>query len=308
MKKLVWFNSALLSQHAKGNKMKKLITLLLVSMMALASVSAEAGQRMGGGKSMGEQSSNVTKRQAAPPAQKTPPMAASAPAPARPWGAMLGGLAAGLGLAWLASSLGLGEAFGNIMMALLIGAVVLAAIGWFMRKRMMNHPHALAYQGNNTPSSNMFNPYNQPTRFSSGSMIGSALGTTSTWNIPTDFDVVGFESAAKQNFILLQSAWDRADMAILSNMLTEIMLKEMQQQIARRNVNELHRTAVISVSAKLLGIEETASNYMASVEFSGVLQETVGVDPEAFEEVWNMTKSKVNGGWMLAGIQTREII
>jgi hypothetical protein len=35
-------------------------------------------------------------------------------APKRPWGAMLGGLAAGLGLAWLAHSLGLGAGFGNI--------------------------------------------------------------------------------------------------------------------------------------------------------------------------------------------------
>ena len=95
--------------------MKKLISILLVSMMALASVSAEAGNRLGGGKSVGQQSSNVSKKQAAPPAQATPPTAAPAPAPARPWGAMLGGLAAGLGLAWLASSLGLGEAFGNII-------------------------------------------------------------------------------------------------------------------------------------------------------------------------------------------------
>ena len=90
--------------------------------MAFASMSAEASKRMGGGKSVGQQSSNVSKKQSAPPAQATPPMAT--PAPSRPWGAMLGGLAAGLGLAWLASSLGMGEAFGNIMMALLIGAVV----------------------------------------------------------------------------------------------------------------------------------------------------------------------------------------
>ena len=125
--------------------MKKLISILLVSMMALASVSAEAGNRLGGGKSVGQQSSNVSKKQAAPPAQAAPPQAA--PAPARPWGAMLGGLAAGLGLAWLASSLGMGEAFGNIIMVLLIGAVALGVIGWFMRKRSMTSRSNLAYQG-----------------------------------------------------------------------------------------------------------------------------------------------------------------
>ena len=67
--------------------------------MAFASMSAEASKRMGGGKSVGQQSSNVSKKQSAPPAQATPPMAT--PAPSRPWGAMLGGLAAGLGLARL---------------------------------------------------------------------------------------------------------------------------------------------------------------------------------------------------------------
>ncbi len=282
--------------------MKKLITILLISMMAFASISAEASKRMGGGKSVGQQSSNVSKKQAAPPAQATPPMAA--PAPNRPWGAMLGGLAAGLGLAWLASSLGMGEAFGNIMMALLIGAVVLGAIGWFMRKRMnTSNENNLAYQGNNAPSSNMFNPYNQPTRFSSGSMIGSALATT-TWTIPAGFDVAGFESAAKQNFTLLQDAWDRADTATLGNMMTDTMLTEIQQQIASRDATQEYRTAVISLAVKLLGIEETDVNYIASVEFTGTIQDTVGAEAEAFEEVWNMTKSKSIGGWLLAGIQT----
>ena len=237
--------------------MKKLITILLISMMAFVSVIAEAGnKRLGGGKSVGHQSSNVTQKQAAPPAQHTPPVAAPAPAPKAPWGAMLGGLAAGLGLAWLASSLGMGAALGNIMMALLIGAVVL----------------------------------------------GSAL-TTTTWTIPAGFDVVGFEAAAKQNFVLLQGAWDRADIATLNDMMTDTMSKEIQQQLTSRDATQPYRTAVISLVVKLLGIEETEFNYVASVEFTGTIQDTVGAVPEAFEEVWNMTKSKPTGGWLLAGIQ-----
>jgi predicted lipid-binding transport protein (Tim44 family) len=276
--------------------MKKLITMLLVSMLAF-SMSAEAGKRLGGGKSVGQQSTNVTKKQAAPPAQATPPAAAPAPAPGRPWGAMLGGLAAGLGLAWLASSLGFGEAFGNIMMVLLIGVIVLAAVGWFMRKRMMTSSGNLAWQGPQAGPE-----VTQPKRFLGESMTGSALATT-TWTIPAGFDAAGFESVAKQNFVSLQAAWDSADIATLGNMMTEPMLKEMQQQIAQRNANQENRTAVISVSAKLLGIEETDVNYVASVEFTGSIQDTVGAEPEAFEEVWNMTKSKSAGGWVLAGIQ-----
>jgi predicted lipid-binding transport protein (Tim44 family) len=81
---------------------------------------------------MGQQSSNVTQREAAPSAPPRPQertnaarshrqrRATPAAAPKKPWGAMLGGLAAGLGLAWLASSLGLGEGFGQFLLIALL--------------------------------------------------------------------------------------------------------------------------------------------------------------------------------------------
>jgi predicted lipid-binding transport protein (Tim44 family) len=105
---------------------------LAVFLVGAFSFDAEA-KRLGGGKSFGRQSGNVTQRQATPPAapsQATNPAnaagAGAAGAAARkPWAGMLGGLAAGLGLAWLAHSLGLGAGFGNI---LLIGLLVLAAM------------------------------------------------------------------------------------------------------------------------------------------------------------------------------------
>ena len=100
------------------------LSAVLAVTLTLAGADAEA-KRMGGGKSFGKQSSNVTQRDATPPAggaatnsaaKPTAAPGAAAAAPKKPWGAMLGGLAAGLGLAWLASSLGLGGAFGQIIM------------------------------------------------------------------------------------------------------------------------------------------------------------------------------------------------
>ena len=139
----------------------KLWTIGLVLVMALSGINAEAAKRLGGGGSFGKQSSNVTQRQAAPapgaPAQnavapKPAPAAAPAPvaAPKRPWGAMLGGLAAGLGLAWLAHSMGMGEAFGNMLMFALLSMSVIVAIGWFMRRRQAQSPQSaspFAFQG-----------------------------------------------------------------------------------------------------------------------------------------------------------------
>src|SRR5665811_836151 len=117
-----------------------ILPAVLALTLTLAGTSADA-RRLGGGSSFGKQSSNVTQRQAAPTgvnsaAKPATPAAAPAPvAPKKPWGAMLGGLAAGLGLAWLANSLGLGAAFGQVMMFALLALVVMLAVGWFMRSR-----------------------------------------------------------------------------------------------------------------------------------------------------------------------------
>ena len=114
----------------------KFSSLLLAVFLVLAGVNAEAAKRMGGGGSVGKQSSNVTQRQATPAqSPAAAPGAAAVAAPKKPWGAMLGGLAAGLGLAWLASSLGLGEEFGQLLMFGLLALGIMMAVGWFMRSR-----------------------------------------------------------------------------------------------------------------------------------------------------------------------------
>lgn len=327
--------------------MNKLMTLMLAGVLALGSLNAEAARRMGGGKSIGQQSNQVTKRDAAPqtpaaPAQNAAPTNAAKPAaapaaaaPKKPWGAMLGGLAAGLGLAWLASSLGLGEAFGNILMALLIGVAVLAVIGMIMRARrggvaQMGGNGGLAYQGAGASAENpatfkQYSPQNvgndasarpwegQNTRFdssaaaqTSGSMIGAALGGSQSWGIPAGFDVDGFVTAAKRNFVTLQDAWDRSDITALRSMMTDAMVVEIRNQLSEREAQfpgQPNKTEVVMLDAQLLGIEEQADAYLASVEFNGMIREDASSGPSPFREVWNMTKSKQGGGWLVAGVQ-----
>ena len=326
--------------------MNKLMTLMLAGVLALGSLNAEAARRMGGGKSVGQQSNQVTKRDAAPqtpaaPAQNAAPANAAKPgaaapaaaAPKKPWGAMLGGLAAGLGLAWLAHSLGMGEAFGNILMFLLIGVAVMAAIGLFMRSRRnaaAGNQGGFAYQGAGTTadqpaSMKQYNPEkvgndasarpweSQNTRFdsssvdaSNGSMIGAALGGSQTWGIPAGFDVDSFITAAKRNFVTLQDAWDRSDIDALRSMMTDTMVMEIRNQLSERESQfpgQPNKTEVVMLDAQLLGIEEQAVAYLASVEFNGMIREDAASGPSAFREVWNMTKSKQGGGWLVAGVQ-----
>ena len=320
----------------------KILSLILVAILSFSAMDAEAGKRLGGGKSVGKQSTNVTQKDATPNAPATTgaaaanvaPKAAPAAAPKRPWGAMLGGLAAGLGLAWLASSLGMGEGFGQILMFALVAMLAFVAFKWFMRNRNSG-PKAgsgasgspFAFQGAGAAPASSNQPYRpenvgndasarpwerssmafeapQPT---SGSIIGSALTGSQSWGIPAGFDTDGFLRAAKSNFVVLQAAWDRSDIQALRAMMTDGMLQEIQSQLAERETHTggtVNMTDVVMVEAHLLGIEELPNEYMASVEFTGMIREDSSTGPNPFREVWNMTKPKSGGnGWLVAGVQ-----
>lgn len=320
----------------------KLWTMALAIALACTTFHADAAKRLGGGKSIGKQSGNVTQREAAAPAPQVPAQTTAAPRPApapapvqpqrRPWGAMLGGLAAGLGLAWLAHSLGMGEAFGQVIMFALLAMLVMGAFSWFMRSRRgqsgggQNSPYA--FQGAGGVTAHAPKPYrpenvgndasarpfersnlspleNSPA--SGGSMIGSALLGNQSWGVPAGFDSEGFLNSAKANFITLQAAWDRADIPALRSMMTDGMLSEIQSQLAERETHGAstpNHTEVVMIEARLLGIEEMDTEYMASVEYSGMIREEPSAGPSPFREVWNMTKTK-NGstGWLVAGVQ-----
>ena len=324
----------------------KLLSIVLAAVLLLAGFNAEA-KRLGGGRSIGQQSGNVTQRQAAPaqgavkPAAPVPAPAAPVAAPKRPWGAMLGGLAAGLGLAWLASSLGIGGgAIAEFMMFALLALLVMLAIGWFVRSRksaqapgsvqgQSNAPFAFqgASPANTTQIPASYNPEKvgndasaRPWERSTsvfdslravpdapGSMIGSALAGSQSWGIPAGFDVAGFLNSAKANFVSLQAAWDRSDINALRVMMTDGMLREIQTQLTEREVQTGGApsiTEVVMIEAQLLGIEELADGYLASVEFSGMIREEPSAGPSPFREVWNMTKPRSGAsGWLVAGVQ-----
>jgi predicted lipid-binding transport protein (Tim44 family) len=330
----------------------KLWTAVLASAIALAAVDAEAARRLGGGRSVGKQSGNVTQRDAAPVAPATPGVTPSpagaqpsvaqqgrpaqagptspAAAPRRPWGAMLGGLAAGLGLAWLANSLGFGPALANILLIALLVFAVLAVIGLVMRSRrpaMAGAPGSWGpapadtakaprqYSPDKVGNDASARPWERNSmaldvsRPAGGDsvQIGSSVAGPQGWGIPHGFDVPGFVTAAKRNFMTLQQAWDGSDIATLRSMMTDEMLAEIRSQLAERETHldgQPNTTDVVMLEAQLLGIEDLGNDYMASVEFSGMIREQPSAGPSPFREVWNMTKPKSGAsGWLVAGVQ-----
>lgn len=302
-----------------------------------------ASKRLAGGKSVGQQSSQVSKSpvegSGSVPSAAQSSAARPAPAPMlqpqrSPWGAMLGGMAAGLGLAWLASSLGLGSGMGEILMLILFAMLIMAFVSWMGRRRQAQmagaggawqSPHApepraldSGYKPENVGNDASARPWERSQAAaltaipdsSSGSMIGSALRGSQAWGVPAGFDTMGFLNAARQNFMTLQAAWDRADIPTLRSMMTDGMLTEIKSQLVEReSAGKVVQTAteVDMLQASLLGIEDLGNSYMASVEFSGLIREEVSAGPSPFREVWNLTKPKDgSSGWLVAGVQAMD--
>lgn len=296
-------------------------TLLLVVALTMLAVTQEAqARRFGGGMSFGRQSSNVMKqRQAVKPPAAQSAQRSAAPAAAKGaaastaaksgmsrWLGPIAGIAAGLGIAALLSSLGLSGAFLEFLSsALLIGLVVFAVM--FLLRRLRGAQRPMAAAGSQAGGSNSYRQsYQQGPSYPSQAaapVIESVPSTSAqddSWFIPGGFDVAGFLSQAKQQFAHIQSLWDAGDREALRELLTDDLLAEITPRLPQPS--EGNHTEIVLLNAEMLGIEAVAGGHLASVRYSGMLREAAGAEAQRFQEVWNLYKAE-GAGWLLAGIQ-----
>ena len=304
------------------------IVMLAVSAGAMLSVSFDAeARRMGGGKSFGRQSSNVTQqRQAVTPPAATTTARSAAPAAAGAaaagtaaksgmsrWLGPIAGIAAGLGIAALLSSMGLSGAFLEMMSSmLLIGLLVFGVM--FIVRRMRGGAARTATQqagGGVSPmnrqaaeSQNTWRETSQPAATGSAAAAPvaavPAAPVDEKWFIPGDFDTSSFLAHAKAQFVEIQAVWDSGDLDKLREFMTDDLIAEVKPEILARNPGNV--TEVVLLNAELLGIEAVSGGHLASVRYSGMLREAKDTEAFRFEEVWNLYKGD-NTGWLLAGIQ-----
>ncbi len=263
---------------------------------------AEA-KRIGGGGSTGMQRQSVapSNTQQAAPRQATPPAAAAQPAaqPKRSWMGPLAGLAAGIGLAALASHFGFGEELASFMMMALLAMVVIGVIGFFMRKKAAAQGNqGMQYAGAGAPFGG-----NTPQREFTPAGGSAAPAAASSGSIPAGFDAEGFVRNAKVNFIRLQAANDAGNLDDIREFTAPEMFAEIKMGIDERK-GAKQTTDVVQLDAEVLDVTEEANRYIVSVHFNGLIREEDGTAAQPFAEVWHMTKPRDGSrGWVLAGIQ-----
>lgn len=329
----------------------RLITVLTIvistfTMLGVTMDEAEA-RRFGGGSSFGRQSSNIMQKRApaqAPRATQNATPNAANPAAANRGAAAgataqrsgmsrflgpIAGIAAGLGIMALLSSLGLSGALLEFLSSAVLIAIVIFGVMFIVRRLrgtqakpaaqgafgsqggqaqdFYTNRQASDYNQQQTRTPGVFNrapeSSSQQSSFASSEQQSTqAQPLDPSWFVPEGFDTMTFLNVAKQQFVRIQGLWDQGDVEQLKDYLTDDLVTELSPQIIEQASQGGHPTEVVLLNAELLGMEQVAGGHLASVRFSGMLREEPGQEAFRFEEVWNLYKT-ADSGWLLAGIQ-----
>lgn len=282
------------------------VTLAASLAVALPVHDAEAKRLSGGGmkRSVPTQTTPNTPpaqqpaapQQAAQPKQAAATPAAPAAAPKRSWLGPIAGLAAGLGLAALASHFGFGEGLANFMTIALLALVAVFVIRFLVRRFAQPKAQLAGANGMNL----RVEPQPQAWQAQPQASAAPVTVANAPSAVPADFDAAGFEKVAKQVFIRLQAANDAGDQADLRRFTTPQMYASIQHELLERG-GKAQRTDVLQLDASVVDVATENGEQIVSVRFWGLVREESEQAAENFDEVWHLVKS--GEGWLIAGIQ-----
>jgi len=296
---------------------KRFLLSLCMALAGLSFVAVDAeAARLGGGRTSGMQrqapAPQPTQAVPAKPAA-TPGAAAAAPAPKRSWMGPIAGLAAGLGLAALASHLGMGAEFGNLLTMLLLAGVAFFAVRFLMRRfggKAANRGPRLAHAG--MPYAGEEQPERQTRAFGSGTASAGAAGgaaaslaeapAAAPGRLPPGFDAPAFERIAKLIFIRMQAANDAGDLEDLRQFATPEMFATFRLDLQDRR-ETAQQTDVVKLDAQVIDFAEEGDRQIVSVRFHGLVREEQSAAAVPFDEVWHLVKpADGSREWAIAGI------
>jgi predicted lipid-binding transport protein (Tim44 family) len=238
-------------------------------------------------------------------------------------GGMMGGILGGM----LFRSLGFGGDLGaeggggiGLFEILLIGAL-LFGVYWYIKRRRQAARANAYYQssmGTAEPSyqHSYGQSYEQPREEERD--LGKGLGYIR--QMDSFFDEKKFQDLCMDHFFKIQGAWTNRDMSGAKNLLTEEMLRIIQDDAEKlrseRRMNKLENIAVRSVDI-VEAWQESGRDYITVKLYANLLDytidETTGqvvsgskTEPVKFEEYWTFTRPVGNNPWQLSAINQVE--
>lgn len=112
-------------------------------------------------------------------------------------------------------------------------------------------------------------------------------------------------ASAMRDFVRLQQAWDARDVATLRHLTLPEMLDDLLAVLAAHEPASRPHTEVLTLRADLLACDVIGADYLASVEFTGLMRESPDTGATPFRELWMMTRSAGEASdWRLARQQS----
>ncbi|WP_298830291.1 TIM44-like domain-containing protein [uncultured Piscinibacter sp.] len=241
----------------------------------------------------------------ASPSNAAAPTAAAATAK-RSWMGPIAGLAAGLGLAALASHLGLGEELASVMMIALLALVAIVVVRLLLRRfsGAAASPAGMRLAGAGAPVTNDHGAW----RAAAAAPMPPAGAVehelpASAPSVPGDFDAAGFARIAKMIFIRMQAANDAGDLNDLRAFTTPEMFAAIRLDLQDRQ-GAAQQTDVVQIDAEVLDVAQETERQVVSVRFHGLIREAREAGAMPFDEVWHLVRAADGSReWAIAGIQ-----
>lgn len=316
----------------KNGWAKRCLVLFIFYFLCFYVLPLDAFARVSGGSSSGSRGS----RSSTPPGSYSTPRSTQPSSPSQPlsqpspqpqsslWRGVMGGMMGGILGGMLFRSLGFGgdpgaEGGGGIGLfeILLIGAL-LFGVYWYIKRRRQAALANAYYQSSMGTAEPSYQPsygqsYEKPREEERD--LGKGLGYIR--QMDSSFDEKKFQDLCMDNFFKIQGAWTNRDMSGAKYLLTEEMLRIIQDDAEKlrseRKMNKLENIAVRSVDI-VEAWQESGRDYITVKLYANLLDytidETTGqvvsgskTEPVKFEEYWTFTRPVGNNPWQLSAIQ-----
>lgn len=319
----------------KNRWTKRCLVLFIFYFLCFYVLPLDAFARVSGGRSSGSRGS----RSSTPPGSYSTPRSTQPSSPSQPpsqpspqpqsslWRGIAGGIVGGILGGMLFRSLGFGgdqgaEGGGGIGLfeILLIGAL-LFGVYWYIKRRRQAALANAYYQSSMGTAGPSYQPsygqsYEQPREEERD--LGKGLSYIR--QMDSSFDEKKFQDLCMDHFFKIQGAWTNRDMPGAKNLLTEEMLRIIQDDAEKlrseRKMNKLENIAVRSVDI-VEAWQESGRDYITVKLYANLLDytidETTGqvvsgskTEPVKFEEYWTFTRPVGNNPWQLSAINQSE--
>ncbi|MBF7728912.1 Tim44 domain-containing protein [Pseudomonas sp. N040] len=274
--------------------MQRFLSLTLALCLSLTlSLDANAAKRLGGAKSFGtapsHQTSQLRQTQPATTSSASSTSAgktAAASSGASRWLGPLAGIAAG----GLLASLFMGDGFEGLQLfdILIFGLLAFLLFRLFAARRQPAMAGGAPYSRDNAQAGNLF---------------GSGTAARPALKAPAWFDQARFIEQGREHFLALQQHWDANEMEKIAEFFTPQMTQFLQQERASMG-DGLQSTYIDDLQVQLDGLDDTPTQTIATLTFSGLAKTSRFDQGEAFSESWRLERAAGdNQPWLVAGIR-----